>query len=116
MSDLYPIKKALISVSDKTGLKELCTALSSAGVELYSTRGTAKFLQESGLAVTAVESLTQYPEMMDGRVKTLHPRIFGGVLARREMASDMDEAKTHDVPLFDLVVVNLYPFHKYLKT
>ncbi|MEZ4749884.1 MAG: bifunctional phosphoribosylaminoimidazolecarboxamide formyltransferase/IMP cyclohydrolase [Bdellovibrionota bacterium] len=115
MSELCPIKKALISVSDKTGLSELCTALSSAGVELYSTRGTAKYLEEAGLKVTAVESLTQFPEMMEGRVKTLHPRIFGGVLARREMASDMEEAKTHEVPLFDLVVVNLYPFHEYLE-
>ncbi|MCB0403800.1 MAG: bifunctional phosphoribosylaminoimidazolecarboxamide formyltransferase/IMP cyclohydrolase [Bdellovibrionales bacterium] len=114
MADRYPIKKALLSVSDKTGLKQLCTALCSAGVALYSTRGTAAFLQEAGLAVSAVEDLTQFPEMMDGRVKTLHPRIFGGVLARREMESDIEEAKAHNVPLFDLVVVNLYPFHEYL--
>jgi phosphoribosylaminoimidazolecarboxamide formyltransferase/IMP cyclohydrolase len=110
-----PIKKAILSVYDKTGLLPLCQALKKWGVELYATQGTTKFLKENGqIESLAIESVTQFPEMMDGRVKTLHPRIFGGVLARRNQPSDLEDAKKHGVPLFDLIVGNLYPFQDHL--
>ena len=105
------IKNALISVFDKSGLEDLCRSLQKHGVELYSTGGTATFLEEKfQLPVKRIEAVTQFPEMMDGRVKTLHPRVFGGILARRYYAKDLDEAARFEIPLFDLVVVNLYPF------
>lgn len=105
-----PIKHALISVFDKTGIETLCSKLQSMGTKLYSTGGTSKFLIEKGFTVISIESVTQFPEMMDGRVKTLHPKIFGGILARRNEKDDLLATETHDIPLFDLVVVNLYPF------
>jgi len=106
----YPIKSALVSVFDKAGLEPLARALAGRGVKLFSTGGTATALEKLGLNVTKIESVTEFPEMMDGRVKTLHPRVFGGILARREVAEDREAAQTHGIPLFDLVVVNLYPF------
>ncbi len=101
-------RRALLSVSDKTGIAEFAAGLSAAGVELLSTGGTAKLLSESGLEVTEVSDYTGFPEMMDGRVKTLHPKVHGGILARR----DQDEAvmQEHDIQPIDMVVVNLYPF------
>ena len=105
------IKNALISVFDKSGLEDLCRSLQRHGVELYSTGGTATFLDEKfQLPVKRIEAVTQFPEMMDGRVKTLHPRVFGGILARRYYEKDLEEAARFEIPLFDLVVVNLYPF------
>src|SRR6201996_3425942 len=100
MSDLVPVKRALISVFDKTGLKEFATALHREfGVELISTGGTAKFLREAGLPVKDVSDVTGFPEMMDGRVKTLHPKIHGGILARRDHPDDLAAAKSHGIGL-----------------
>ncbi|HNL11300.1 MAG TPA: bifunctional phosphoribosylaminoimidazolecarboxamide formyltransferase/IMP cyclohydrolase, partial [Turneriella sp.] len=110
MNNLVPIRRALISVSDKSGLKEFASTLHSLGVEIYSTGGTLKYLREQGLPALAVEDYTGFPEMMDGRVKTLHPKIHGGFLARRDLESHLEAARQHDIKLFDLVVINLYPF------
>jgi phosphoribosylaminoimidazolecarboxamide formyltransferase/IMP cyclohydrolase len=99
-------------VSDKSGLLDFCRALSKRGIELVSTGGTAKALAEAGLAVKNVSDVTGFPEMMDGRVKTLHPKIHGGILARRHRPDDLDAIKSQGVELVDLVVVNLYPFAK----
>src|ERR1700755_2198177 len=113
MSDLVPVRRALISVSDKTGLKEFATALvNEFHVELISTGGAAKYLREAGLPVKDVSDVTGFPEMMDGRVKTLHPKIHGGILARRHRPDDLDAIKAQGVELVDLVVVNLYPFEQ----
>ncbi|MCC5878448.1 MAG: bifunctional phosphoribosylaminoimidazolecarboxamide formyltransferase/IMP cyclohydrolase [Idiomarina sp.] len=108
MNQHRPIRRALLSVSDKTGILEFATALSKAGVELLSTGGTARLLQDAGLTVTEVSEHTGHPEIMDGRVKTLHPKVHGGILARR----GQDEAvmQAHDIAPIDMVVVNLYPF------
>jgi phosphoribosylaminoimidazolecarboxamide formyltransferase / IMP cyclohydrolase len=109
-SDLVPIRRALISVSDKTGLVALAKALADRGVEILSTGGSAKKLQESGVPVVEVGDYTGFPEMLDGRVKTLHPRIHGGILAERDKDAHRDALAQHDIPTIDLVVVNLYPF------
>jgi len=108
MIDTVPITRALISVSDKTGLIPFAKALREHGVALLSTGGTYRALKDAGLAVTEVSAHTSFPEMMDGRVKTLHPRIHGGILARRD--THADALREHDIPPIDLVVVNLYPF------
>ena len=104
--------RALISVSDKSGLVEFARGLASRGFELVSTGGTAKTLQQAGLAVVGISDVTGFPEMMDGRVKTLHPLVHGGILARRGRADDLASAAAHGITLIDLVVVNLYPFVK----
>lgn len=101
---------ALISVSDKTGILEFAQALHSLGIKLLSTGGTAKLLTEAGLPVTEVAELTGFPEMLDGRVKTLHPKVHGGLLARRDMPEHMAALKAHQIDTIDLLVVNLYPF------
>jgi phosphoribosylaminoimidazolecarboxamide formyltransferase/IMP cyclohydrolase len=106
------IRRALLSVSDKTGIVEFGRALQGLGVELVSTGGTARKLSEAGVAVRPVEEITGYPEMMDGRVKTLHPRVHGGILARRNHAGDQADLDRHAISAIDLVVVNLYPFQK----
>ncbi|MBL8035437.1 MAG: bifunctional phosphoribosylaminoimidazolecarboxamide formyltransferase/IMP cyclohydrolase [Leptospiraceae bacterium] len=108
--DLVPVRRALISVSDKTGLSEFAKKLHALNVEILSTGGTLKFLIEQGIPAVAVEDYTGFPEMMDGRVKTLHPKIHGGFLARRDLESHLEAARKHDIRLFDLVVINLYPF------
>jgi phosphoribosylaminoimidazolecarboxamide formyltransferase/IMP cyclohydrolase len=108
--DRIPIKRVLISVSDKAGLADLARELAAGGVEIYSTGGTRKFLQEQGFASYDVAEYTAFPEMMHGRVKTLHPKVFGGILCRRDHADDLASCKEHGIELFDLVVVNLYPF------
>jgi phosphoribosylaminoimidazolecarboxamide formyltransferase/IMP cyclohydrolase len=108
MIDSIPVTRALLSVSDKTGLIPFARALREAGVELLSTGGTFRALSEAGIAVTEVSAHTSFPEMMDGRVKTLHPRIHGGILARRD--DHAAALRDHDIPPIDLVVVNLYPF------
>src|SRR6266545_2223817 len=104
--------RALISVSDKTGLVDFARGLVSRSFELVSTGGTARALQQAGLAVVGISEVTGFPEMMDGRVKMLHPLVHGGILARRGRADDLASAKTHGITLIDLVVVNLYPFVK----
>ena len=102
--------RALISVSDKTGLVPFAAGLAARGFELVSTGGTAKALQQNGLAVVNVSDVTGFPEMMDGRVKTLHPRIHGGILARRGVEGHLASAREHGIGLIDVVAVNLYPF------
>jgi phosphoribosylaminoimidazolecarboxamide formyltransferase/IMP cyclohydrolase len=106
------MKRALISVSDKSGLVEFASGLAQRGFELVSTGGTARALQQAGLAVVNVSEVTGFPEMMDGRVKTLHPLVHGGILARRSREDDLAAASAHGITLIDLVVVNLYPFVK----
>src|SRR3954463_5119405 len=102
--------RAILSVSDKAGLVEFARGLSARGVQLISTGGTAKALADAGLPVANVSDVTGFPEMMDGRVKTLHPKIHGGILARRNHPDDLRLASEHGIELVDLVVVNLYPF------
>jgi len=104
--------RAILSVSDKSGLVDFCRALAARGVELVSTGGTAKALADAGLPVKNVSDVTGFPEMMDGRVKTLHPKIHGGILARRHRPDDLAAIESQGVELVDLVVVNLYPFAK----
>src|SRR5262245_35367763 len=102
--------RALLSVSDKTGIVDLGRGLAARGFELVSTGGTAKALSEAGLAVTNVSAVTGFPEMMDGRVKTLHPKLHGGILARRDRPDDLAALEKHEIGLVDVVIVNLYPF------
>ena len=104
------IERALVSVSDKSGLDSFCRSLSDQGVELLSTGGTAAFLREAGIPVTDVSEHTGFPELFDGRVKTLHPKIHGGLLFQRENDTHRAQAKAHSIPPIDLLVVNLYPF------
>src|ERR1700704_5757254 len=104
--------RALLSVSDKTGIVDLGRGLAARGFEIVSTGGTARALAGAGLAVTSVSDLTGFPEMMDGRVKTLHPALHGGILARRDRPDDLAALDRHGIGLVDVVVVNLYPFVK----
>ena len=104
------IQRALLSVSDKTGLVDFARALATSGVELLSTGGTAKALRDAGLAVIDVSEYTGFPEMLDGRVKTLHPKVHGGILARRDLTEHVATMTEHGMPYIDLVCVNLYPF------
>jgi phosphoribosylaminoimidazolecarboxamide formyltransferase/IMP cyclohydrolase len=106
------IKRALISVSDKTGIVDFARELSSLGLEILSTGGTAKTLRDAGIPVVEVSDYTGFPEMLDGRLKTLHPKIHGGLLSRRSNPKDMEDIKKHGINTIDLVVVNLYPFEK----
>ncbi len=110
MTDLSPVRRALISVSDKTGLVELGRALEARGIEILSTGGSAKALREAGVAVRDVADATGFPEMMDGRVKTLHPMVHGGLLALRDNPDHTAAMETHGIGAIDLLVVNLYPF------
>lgn len=110
-----PIRRALISVSDKDGLVEFAKGLVALGIEIYSTGGTRKFLTDNGLEAFEVANYTGFPEVMDGRVKTLHPKIFGGILARRSHDQDMRSLAEHGILEFDLVVVNLYPFESTIQ-
>src|SRR5215467_14141908 len=102
--------RALLSVSDKTGIADVAGGLAARGFELVSTGGTARTLQASGLPVTGVSTVTGFPEMLDGRVKTLHPALHGGILARRDRPDDLAALEQHGIGLVDVVVVNLYPF------
>ena len=101
---------ALLSVSDKTGVVDLAQALHALGINLISTGGTAKLLAQNGLPVTEVAELTGFPEMLDGRVKTLHPKVHGGLLARRDQPEHLAALKAYGIDTIDLLVVNLYPF------
>jgi phosphoribosylaminoimidazolecarboxamide formyltransferase/IMP cyclohydrolase len=112
MSDLIPVKRALISVSDKTDLVPFARRLASRGVVIISTGGTAKVLTEAGIAVTPIDEVTGLPEMMDGRLKTLHPRVHGGLLALRDHPGHVAAMTEHGIAPIDLVCVNLYPFEK----
>ncbi|KAK0350812.1 hypothetical protein LTR94_027485, partial [Friedmanniomyces endolithicus] len=112
MTTTLPIRRALLSVSDKTGIVELATALAANGVDLISTGGTAKALRDAGLPVRDISDVTGFPEMMDGRVKTLHPKVHGGLLAVRDDAAHAASMEEHGIGAIDLVVVNLYPFQQ----
>ncbi len=115
VSSFSSIQRALISVSDKTGLVGFAKVLSAKGVEIYSTGGTRKHLLENGIQAIEVAAYTGFPEVMDGRVKTLHPKIFGGILARRNVEEDKESLRAHKILEFDLVVVNLYPFESTIQ-
>lgn len=106
------IKRALVSLSDKTGVVQLGQTLHAMGVQILSTGGTARSLQEAGIPVIEVSHYTGFPEMMDGRIKTLHPKIHGALLGKRDDAEHMKQMKIHGIEPIDLVVVNLYPFEK----
>jgi phosphoribosylaminoimidazolecarboxamide formyltransferase/IMP cyclohydrolase len=108
--ECLPIKRAVLSVTDKSGLTEFAAFLSEGGVELVSTGGTASALRQAGLPVTQVGDLTGFPEILDGRVKTLHPGIHGGILADKENPRHLRSLREHGIGLFDLVCVNLYDF------
>jgi len=112
MTDLHPVRRALISVSDKTGMIDLAKALAGHGVELLSTGGSAQAMRDAGLAVKDVAEVTGFPEMMDGRVKTLHPVVHGGLLARRDNDGHVAAMEEHGIGEIDLLVVNLYPFEE----
>lgn len=110
------IKNALVSVFHKEGLEEILKSLIENKVELYSTGGTYKYIESLGLPAHKVEDLTTYPSILGGRVKTLHPKIFGGILARRELQEDLQQLDSYDIPQFDLVIVDLYPFEETLAS
>ncbi|MCX5660778.1 MAG: bifunctional phosphoribosylaminoimidazolecarboxamide formyltransferase/IMP cyclohydrolase [Planctomycetota bacterium] len=112
MSDLVPVRRALISVSDKTDLVAFAKALVERGVQIISTGGTARALEKAGLAVTPIDQVTGFPEMMDGRVKTLHPNVHGGLLALRDHPEHIKSMREHRIEPIDLVCVNLYPFEQ----
>jgi phosphoribosylaminoimidazolecarboxamide formyltransferase/IMP cyclohydrolase len=106
------ISRALLSVTDKSGLLEFAQFLAGHGVEILSTGGTAKMLRDGGVAVVEVSDYTGFPEMLDGRVKTLHPKIHGGILGRRDLASHQEQMAHHGIQPIDMVVVNLYQFER----
>src|SRR5689334_5425607 len=110
MTDLVPVRRALVSLSDKSGLKEHAAGLAKHKVEIVSTGGTAAKLREAGAVVRDISDLTGFPEMMDGRVKTLHPKVHGGLLGVRDNPEHAAAMEEHDIAPIDLVVVNLYPF------
>src|SRR5580704_7322418 len=115
MSGLKPIRRALLSVTDKTGLVEFALALARHGVELVSTGGTARALRDAGLQVRDISDLTGFPEMLDGRVKTLHPKVHGGILHIRDNPTHVAAIEAHAIEPIDMVVVNLYAFEKTAK-
>src|SRR4051812_6562039 len=110
------IKSALISVYYKEGLDSIARQLQEFGITIYSTGGTEKFIKELGIECVPVESLTTYPSILGGRVKTLHPAVFGGILGRRDLEQDMQEMKQYNIPEIDLVIVDLYPFEETLAS
>ena len=106
------IQSALISVYYKDGLDEIVKELNAQGVQIFSTGGTQTFIESHNIPVTAVESLTEYPSILGGRVKTLHPKIFGGILNRRGLKEDQETIEEYNIPALDLVIVDLYPFEE----
>lgn len=112
MAETKKIKTALVSVFHKDGLDELLKKLDAEGVKFLSTGGTQKFIESLGLECEAVENVTTYPSILGGRVKTLHPKIFGGILGRRELQGDLDQMAKYEIPEIDLVIVDLYPFEQ----
>ncbi len=116
MADRKQIKTALISVFHKDGLDELLKKLNEEGVKFLSTGGTQKFIESLGYECQTVESVTTYPSILGGRVKTLHPKVFGGILGRRDLESDREQMAQYEIPEIDLVVVDLYPFEDTVKS
>lgn len=116
MAERKAIKTALVSVFHKDGLEEILKKLHEEGVKLLSTGGTQKFIEELGYPCTKVEEITTYPSILGGRVKTLHPKIFGGILGRRENEGDIKEMAQYEIPAIDLVIVDLYPFEETVKS
>ncbi|MGD2133453.1 MAG: bifunctional phosphoribosylaminoimidazolecarboxamide formyltransferase/IMP cyclohydrolase, partial [Maricaulaceae bacterium] len=114
--DLAPVRRALISVTDKSGLAERAERLAKLGVEIVSTGGTKAAIADAGVPVIDVAEITGFPEIMDGRVKTLHPRVHGGLLSRRDAPEHVAAAKEHQIPDIDLLVVNLYAFEATLES
>ena len=112
MTGTKQIKTALISVYHKDGLESLLSKLHAEGVKFLSTGGTQRFIESLGYECQTVESVTSYPSILGGRVKTLHPKIFGGILARRDNDSDQQQMKQYEIPAIDLVIVDLYPFEQ----
>ena len=112
MNQKRQIKNILISVFHKDRLGPVVNKLNNLGIEIYSTGGTRNFIEDQGITVKKVEDLTTYPSILGGRVKTLHPNVFGGILSRREFDSDNEQLKKYNIPEFDLVIVDLYPFEK----
>ena len=112
MSDQKKAKSALISVFHKDGLAPIVQKLNALEITIYSTGGTEKFIKELGIDVVPVEDLTSYPSILGGRVKTLHPKVFGGILSRRENDNDVSQIAEYDIPEIDIVIVDLYPFEK----
>ncbi|MFN2262568.1 MAG: bifunctional phosphoribosylaminoimidazolecarboxamide formyltransferase/IMP cyclohydrolase PurH, partial [Psychroflexus sp.] len=110
MAQTKQVKSALISVFHKEGLAPILKKLHELDVQIYSTGGTEKFIKEQDIPVTAVEDLTSYPSILGGRVKTLHPKVFGGILQRDDNENDQKELAEYNIPKFDLVIVDLYPF------
>ena len=114
MQTIKTIKRALISVYYKDGLEEIVKELAKNGVEILSTGGTYDFIQSLSIPVKTVESVTGYPSILGGRVKTLHPKVFGGILNRRDNTTDQNQIAEYDIPSIDLVIVDLYPFEEYV--
>ena len=112
MAETKEIKTALISVFHKDGLEDILAKLHEQGVKFLSTGGTQKFIEGLGYPCQKVEDVTTYPSILGGRVKTLHPKIFGGILARRDNTGDQEQMKEYDIPAIDLVIVDLYPFFR----
>lgn len=110
------ISNALISVFNKEGLEQILDKLVDHHIHIFSTGGTQKFIERKGITVSAVEDLTSYPSILGGRVKTLHPKVFGGILARRDNETDQEEVRQYEIPFFDLVIVDLYPFEETIKS
>lgn len=116
MAENKKIRRALVSVFHKDGLDEILRALHQQGVELLSTGGTQAFIESLGIPCRKVEDVTSYPSILGGRVKTLHPKVFGGILGRRALASDQQQMEQYDIPAIDLVIVDLYPFEDTVKS
>lgn len=112
MAEIRKIRRALVSVFHKDGLDEILKTLHAQGVELLSTGGTQAFIESLGIPCTKVEDVTSYPSILGGRVKTLHPKVFGGILGRRELEGDREQMSKYDIPEIDLVIVDLYPFEQ----
>ena len=112
MAETKKMKTALISVYHKDGLEDILAKLTEQGVKLISTGGTQKFIESLGYECEKVEDVTSYPSILGGRVKTLHPKVFGGILARRDNEGDLEQMKKYDIPAIDLVIVDLYPFEQ----
>ena len=115
MSGLVKIKSALISVFYKDNLESIVNKLNELGVTIYSTGGTQTFIENLGGKVIAVETLTGFPSILGGRVKTLHPKVFGGILNRRSNSEDQQQLQSYSIPSIDLVIVDLYPFEETVK-
>lgn len=116
MAETRKIQRALVSVFHKDGLEEILRTLHAQGVELLSTGGTQQFIEQLGIPCARVEDVTTYPSILGGRVKTLHPKIFGGILGRRSLESDQQQMAQYEIPAIDLVIVDLYPFEDTVKS